>query len=111
MSTTRFNWDKYFADAKWNDIYKNSPFFNYQRLPSLIHEKEGLIYLSSVDLAFSISHANNLNDIMPDIKLVFKNALQSKDYYKAAIASSDFYAIKNILSSQGMNNCDSLEDY
>jgi len=110
MSTSRFNWDKHFADAKWNDIYMNSPFFDGQRLPSLIHEGKGLIYLSSVDLDFSISDINNLNDVMEDIKSVFENALKLKNYYKAAIASADFYAIQNILSSQGVQNFDSLED-
>lgn len=82
MPTSSFDWDKHFSDSTWNDIQMNSPFFNCQRLPSLINKKEGLIYISSLDLAYSLSDANDMESALPRVKTVFERALETKNYYK-----------------------------
>ena len=106
MSNNEFDWDKYFAESSWNDIRENSPFLNTQRLPSLVNENSGLVYLSSIDLYFSISDVDGLINAISCVKSVLKNSLESKNYYKAAVATSDFYTIKNMLSNIGIKNTD-----
>ncbi|MDA8154610.1 MAG: hypothetical protein M0003_18165 [Acidithiobacillus sp.] len=106
MSNNEFDWDKYFAESSWNDIRENSPFLNTQRLPSLVNQKAELVYLSSIDLCCSISDTDSLDNAILHVKSVFQSALKSKNYYKAAIASSDFDTIKNMLSNIGIKNTD-----
>lgn len=109
MTGKSFNWDKYFSTSKWDDIRKNSPFFDGQRLPSLVNNDADLVYLSSLDLDFSLSNSAELESALVDVKLIFKRSLKSRNYYKAAIAETDFNFIKNILSNLGTQNYESLD--
>lgn len=110
MSNNEFDLDKYFAESSWNDIRENSPFLNMQRHPSLINKNAGLVYLSSIDLCFSISDVDGLIGAISCVKSVLKKSLESKNYYKAAVATSDFYTIKNILSDIDIKNTDIIDD-
>ena len=101
MKSDIFDWDKYFANAKWNDIYQKSPFFDGQRLPSLVHRDVGLVYLSSLDLDFSVSDADGLKSVIPDIESVLQRSLECHNYYKAAIANTDLTIVQNLLSELG----------
>lgn len=110
MSNNEFDWDKYFAESNWNGIRENSPFLNMQSLPSLVNQKAGLVYLSSIDSCFSMLDAGSSDNAIPCVKSVFQSALESNNYYKAAIASSDFYTMKNMLSDIGIHNTDIIDD-
>jgi hypothetical protein len=101
MPTSDFNWDKYFASATWNEIREKSPFLDGQRLPSIVHQEAELVYLSSLDLDFSLSDVDGLKSIIGDIKSTLQRSLESKNYYKAAVASSDLEIISNLLAEQG----------
>jgi hypothetical protein len=109
MSDNKFNWDKYFSKAQWNDIYHNSPVFEGQRLPSIINRDAELVYLSSQDLGFSILDKEGLASVLSSVKASFRKALESKSYYKAAIAESDFNTIKNLLLDLDVQTKESLE--
>lgn len=100
MQTRNFDWDQYFTSAKWNDVRKNSPFFDGQRPPSLVHQEAGLVYLSSLDLGFSLSDGDSLESVITDVESVLQSAIESENYYKAAIASTDLEIIDNLLSEQ-----------
>lgn len=106
MPTEMFDWDKYFANAKWDDIRENSPIFYGQRLPSLIHQEVGLVYLSSVDLDFSLSDVDGLESIILDVKSVLRRSLESSNYYKAAVASADLVIVENLLSNLCVQNAE-----
>lgn len=105
-----FNWDKYYSQAKWDDIQNKSPFLSNQRLPSLVLEKEGVVYLSSLDLDFNITNVKSLYKMMESIKSSFHIHLEKKEYFKAAVAEADFYLLQQLLSNQGEESLTSLED-
>lgn len=99
MAAENFDWDKYFSNAKWDDIREKSPFFDGQRSPSLLLEDVGLVYLSSLDVGFSISDIVGLKSVTSDVKSVFKQSIESKNYYKAAVANTDLEIIDNLLNN------------
>jgi len=109
MSDNKFNWDKYFLNAKWNDIYDNAPIFEGRRLPSIINRDAELVYLSSQDLGFSTLDKEGLASIISSVKNSFKQAVESKSYYKAATAKSDFETIINLLHDLDVRTSESLE--
>ncbi|WLQ14344.1 hypothetical protein O5O45_00115 [Hahella aquimaris] len=102
MTNKNLDWDKYFANAKWNEICEKSPFFDMQRPPSLVHQEAGLVYLSSLDLDFSLSDGDALKSVITDVQSVLQRSLESKNYYKAAVASTDLAIISNLLSELGI---------
>lgn len=106
MSKANFNWDKYFASAKWNEVREKSPFFDGQKLPSIVHQEADLVYLSSLDLDFSLSDVEGLKSIIGDIKSTLQRSLESNNYYKAAVASTDLEIISNLLAEQGDESID-----
>lgn len=99
MATEYFNWDKYFSNAKWDDIRENSPFFDGQKLPSLLLTDVGFVYLSSLDEGFSISDTEGLKCVTSDVKSVLKLSIESKNYYKAAVANTDLEIIDSLLDN------------
>jgi hypothetical protein len=80
MPISNFNWDKYFASATWNEIREKSPFLDGQRLPSIVHQEAELVYLSSLDLDFSLSDVDGLKSIIGDVKSTLQRSLESKNY-------------------------------
>ena len=100
MSKADFNWDKYFASATWNEIREKSPFLDGQRLPSIVHQEVQLVYLSSLDLDFSLSDVDGLKSVIGDIKSTLQRSWESKNYYKVAVASADLEIISNLLAEQ-----------
>lgn len=109
MSGVRFDWDDLFLNSKWSYIYNNSPFFNGQRLPSLVNRDSGLIYLSSLDVDLSIYDTEGLVSIVQSINISFKSNLNNKNYYKAAVAQADFHAVKDLLFDLGVQIPDLTE--
>jgi hypothetical protein len=104
-----FNWDAYFSSATWDEVRKNSPMLSVQRLPSLTIHEQGVVYLSSLDLDFSISDIDGLKNVLPEVKDAFHRAKKSNNYYKMAVANYDFEEIKNLLASLGVSSFDSID--
>lgn len=76
----------------------------------MVLEKEGVAYLSSLDLDCNITDTNCLLRMMGGVKSSFHEHLGKKDYFKAAVAEADFYMLQQLLSNQGEGSLTSLED-
>ncbi|WP_144244283.1 hypothetical protein [Nitrincola sp. A-D6] len=83
-----------------------NPIFYGQRLPSIVHQGAGLVYLSSLNLDFSLTDVVGLKNVILDIKLTLQHFSESKNYYKAAVASTDLEIISNLLSEQSCESPD-----
>jgi hypothetical protein len=105
---TVFNWDKYYSTASWSEVRENSSLLLSERLPSIIHEKQQLAYFSSIDLDCSLNDQKSLESYLGSIKEVFQREVESKNYYKAACAESDFHQAQDILVNLGFPSNDTL---
>ena len=109
MKLGRFDWDKHFSESKWSEIRENSPFLVDKRLPTLFNHEHGLVYLSSLDVDCSLSDRDCLESSLSDVKSVFQEAVQSKKYFKAAMAVTDFEVLKEQLINLGFKCSELLE--
>lgn len=98
MPHRQFDLDAYFQKAKWEEVIENSPLLVSQRPPSVILEEQNLVYLSSIDLAYSLKDHEELRSAINDIEQTMQHAIENKNYYKAAVAESDIDAINNIIN-------------